>query len=176
MNARGVILGLFGILALGVAVALLRPSAPEAPAGDAAPRPGAATEDGAGTRGLGATRETRSADDSAAEAAIALDPEAELEAARSQLAGARETLREAERQLDELEREVEAVEQFVENIEERGEDPARYAFEGMDQLNPIIERYEARFAKVVEAEEALAAAEARVGRAEAAVSRAPASE
>ena len=176
MNARGVILGLFGILVLGVAVALLRSSAPEAPAGDAVPRPGATTDASAGTRDLGATRETRSADDSAAEAATALDPEAELAAARSQLAGARKTLRDAERQLDDLEREIESVEQFVENIEERGEDPARYAFEGMDQLNPIIERYEARLATILEAEEAVAAAETRVRRAEAAVEGAPASE
>lgn len=170
MNARVVFLGSFAILALGVAVTLLRPFAPEAPTRDTVPPPGVTTQTGDGTG------ETKPADDSPVEVATVLDPRAELEAARSRLASARETLREAERQLDDLEREVEAVEQFVENIEERGEDPARYAFEGMEQLNPIIDRYEARLASVLEAEEAVAAAEARVRRAEAAVEGRPAAE
>lgn len=102
---------------------------------------------------------------------------AEVAAARVAHGAAREALRQAEQGLDDLEREVDAVERFVEDIEERGDDPARYAFEGMERLGPVIERYEARLATVVEAEareaEALArleAAEARLVEARAAAS------
>ena len=87
--------------------------------------------------------------------------------ARTRLEAARETLRLAELELDDLESEVAAVEQFVENIEERGDDPARYGFEGMEQLNPVIEKYEARLAQVVAAEEAVALAETAAAEADA---------
>lgn len=72
---------------------------------------------------------------------------------------------EAERLLDDLGRELDAVEGFVEDLQERGEDPARHAFEAMEKLNPIIERYEAR-SKALEAADAREeAAAARLERA-----------
>ncbi|MEM9177683.1 MAG: hypothetical protein AAGC67_20935 [Myxococcota bacterium] len=99
--------------------------------------------------------------------------EDEIEAARSALAAARETLRTAELELDDLEREIEAVEKFVADIEARGDDPARHAFEGMDRLNPIIAKYEARLATLEEAERTVAAAEARLENARAGLTDRP---
>lgn len=59
---------------------------------------------------------------------------------------------EAERVLDESERDVEKLEAFVAEIRARGEDPADYADEGLEQFQPAFMRYQNAFAVFEEAE------------------------
>ncbi|MEO0346069.1 MAG: hypothetical protein AAF229_07395 [Pseudomonadota bacterium] len=59
---------------------------------------------------------------------------------------------EAERVLDDSERDVEKLEAFVAEIRARGEDPADYADEGLEQFQPAFMRYQRAFAVFEEAE------------------------
>lgn len=95
-----------------------------------------------------------------------------LAEARAEHAAAARALVEAERAIDDLEREVEAVERFVADIEASGDDPARHAFEGMERLGPVIERYEARLADLDAADARAEAAARALARAEADLARA----
>ncbi|MEL7451650.1 MAG: hypothetical protein AAFN78_20750 [Pseudomonadota bacterium] len=63
-----------------------------------------------------------------------------------------ERRKEAERVLDESERDVEKLEAFVAEIRARGEDPADYAEEGLEQFQPAFMRYENAYAMFEEAE------------------------
>ena len=156
-------LGLGGLLAIGAAVLLLRGQTDGALGRDDPAALPASAEAKARLPGAGAPSDQDAPQDALA---VSADPlaraRADAQTARARLREAREELRLAELALDDLEREVEAVEQFVENIEERGDDPARYGFEGMERLNPVIERYESRLAVVLAAERAVQAAEAQV--------------
>lgn len=58
----------------------------------------------------------------------------------------------AELVLDESERDVERLEAFVAEIRARGEDPADYADEGLEQFQPAFMRYQRAFAVFEEAE------------------------
>lgn len=92
-----------------------------------------------------------------------------IAAAESELAAATEAQREADFAIDDLEREVEAAERYVEDLRQRGEDPARYAEEGMEQVGPLIDRYEARLQAAEHADERVARARADLERARAAL-------
>ena len=164
MNKRVTILGVGGLIAAGMAALLLLSPLGEEKSDGGASRSSVESAESRSPSGTAPLPMSETEPTPASSSAGVADLEAEAVEARAQLAEARESLRLAEQRLDDLEREVEAVEQFVENIEERGDDPARHAFEGMEQLNPIIERYEARLAAVLEAEQAVVAAEARVER------------
>ncbi|MEL6199514.1 MAG: hypothetical protein AAFR09_04820 [Pseudomonadota bacterium] len=74
---------------------------------------------------------------------------AELEQA---LQLATERREQAEQVLDESERDVERLEAFVAEIRARGEDPADYADEGLEQFQPAFMRYQRAFAVFEEAE------------------------
>lgn len=74
---------------------------------------------------------------------------AELEQA---LQLATERREQAEQVLDESERDVEQLEAFVAEIRARGEDPADYADEGLEQFQPAFMRYQRAFAVFEEAE------------------------
>ena len=93
-----------------------------------------------------------------------------LDAALREQAEAEAALRTAELDLDELEDEIEAVERYVDALDAAGEDPARHAFEGMERLDPVIERFEARMAVVEAADARVAAANRSVEDARAALS------
>ena len=85
----------------------------------------------------------------AATAGVATYSIAELEQA---LQLATERREQAEQVLDESERDVERLEAFVAEIRARGEDPADYADEGLEQFQPAFMRYQRAFAVFEEAE------------------------
>ncbi len=58
----------------------------------------------------------------------------------------------AKTRLADIEHEIVAVEGFVEDIKARGEDPTDYAFEGLERLNPVMERLDQLVLDVVAAE------------------------
>jgi len=76
-----------------------------------------------------------------------------IEQANQDLIAAQLTLNNAENEMERLEIEMEDVEGYVESLEQRGEDPAKYAEEGMLLLGPVIEKYETTLAVVEAAEE-----------------------
>ena len=164
MNTRGAILGIIGLLVLGALVLIVRIESPDDPAGGASstPAPQSNASGAAGSSAAPTEAPAPTTPSAPPEPASPARLREEVEAARADVGRAREALRVAELELDDLEREIEAVEQFVRDIEARGDDPARHAFEGMEKLNPIIERYETRLAVVLEAEQAVAAAETRL--------------
>lgn len=102
------------------------------------------------------------------------DPVAQAEAAvvlaRSEHSAALRMLEDAKAALDDVEPEIAAVERTIDDLEARGEDPTHHAFEVMERLNPVIDRFderqravEAAEAKVRETERALDAAEDALG-------------
>ena len=108
-----------------------------------------------------------------AAAATLSDEPLSVDQARAEHEAAKAALREAELELDDLEREVEAVEAFVEDLIERGEDPANHAFEGMERLNPVIERYEERLALAEAADRRVQETKARLEAAQRALQSQP---
>ncbi len=73
--------------------------------------------------------------------------------ARSSHAEALAAFDDAQNKLADVEHELAAVERFVDDLVQRGDDPAKHAFEGMERLNPVIERFEERVLAVEHAEE-----------------------
>ena len=76
-----------------------------------------------------------------------------LEEARQAHRDAVAEFEEAKVRLDDIEHEIVAVEGFVNDIIERGEDPTDYTFEGIERLNPVMERFDELVANVEAAEQ-----------------------
>lgn len=105
--------------------------------------------------------------------AEAASPVSDIAALEQALQIAVEWREQAEQQLDASERDVERLEAFVEEIRARGEDPADFADEGLEQFQPAFLRYEQAFAAFEEAERVEQLARARLAEARAAQSGTP---
>ncbi len=81
------------------------------------------------------------------------EAEAAVQRARDDHRAALAVFEDAKDKLADIEHELAAVEGFIEDIKARGEDPTDFAFEGVERLNPVIDRFDERVAGVEAAEQ-----------------------